>query len=368
MARGGFHGGSTHSGGFHSGGGGYHGGGSHSSSGGGFSGGSRSSGSSSSGSGFRHSSGFSGGGYGDDDFAGGMYETMTWFAIIAVIGVITFVGFFVKAIAEGEVPGLNLVNLGIFCVSFFVFIPALVPYERTSDLKGIESSDLSKFGGRIWNAKGPRPPEAIGDKRTWVSKTDKRFCISFFDNEYGPENARKVLETMRRTPRIIWMNPFKWLMFSLICFVVNFFFYEMVIPTFENMIMTDFAFAFIDVTVFYFMSVLSLILSAACLVLGKVKDNILHECAVRIVEDNLANEEKIKTEGFIKSKLSEKWFHNFCPDCGTKASNVLTSCPVCGASLEVMSFEDGIPGAVHRVSYESLNAANASGAVAGKDK
>ena len=70
--------------------------------------------------------------------------------------------------------------------------------------------------------------------------------MSFTDNEFGPENARKVKETMTRTPRIIWMNSFVWLVIGVISFFNTFWFYEMVIPYFEQATMTDEAFAFMD--------------------------------------------------------------------------------------------------------------------------
>lgn len=366
MARGGFHGGGFHTGGFHSGGGGFRGG----FSGGGFRGGGGSHGGFSGGGGYhgggsRHSGGsfFRGGGrYGGDD---GEYESevfglMIGVALISIIFVIAIICFLVKLIAEGEVPGLNFVNLGIFCVSGFIHVIALIPYERTSDLKGIETADLNRFGGRVWNAKGSRPSGAKGNKYTWVSKTDNRYCISFFDKGYGPANAEKVRETILRTPRVIWMNPFRWLLFSGICCVVNLFFYEMVIPVFENMIMTDFAFAFIDVFVFYFMSVLSLLLSVANLVTVRLKDKILHECALRIVEDNFANEERMETEELIDSMLSGKWYYNYCPNCGAPASRALKSCSSCGTSLEVLSFDGGIPGSVHRISVNPATEKNAT--------
>lgn len=352
MARGGFHGGGFHSGGHH-GGGGFHGGGF---SGGGFHGGGFSGG---------HSGGgFSGGGYrgfrggyggfrnnDDDDFLvreGSAF--LFYFAIAGIIGFVLIILLFVQMIIDHEVPGLNLINLGIFIVSWFILALSLRHYERTSDLKDLKGADLDRVGGRVWKSKGYRPTNSKGNKRTWISETGKQYCISFFDSVYGSENARKVYEVMQRTPKILWMNPFNWLTFCIIAFVVNFFFYEAVIPVFENMIMTDMAFAFIDEFVFYFMSVLSLLMSLASLIIVKVKDNLLYECAVRIVEDNKASDDREETEFFIRSQLGKKWYYNSCPNCGAEASRALRTCISCGSSLEVDKFGDYLPSGVHQIS------------------
>ena len=160
MASGGFHGGGFHSGGHHSGGGGFHssGGGFHSS-GGGFH--------SSGGGGFHSSSGgrFSGGGYFSD---GDYYENdsyvfqnmFTMFAM-AVIAAVAVIGFLFSLIASNSIPGLNFINLGIFCASLVIFIMALKETGRTSDIYYFDYIDLNKVGGRVYKVKGYRPADAI---------------------------------------------------------------------------------------------------------------------------------------------------------------------------------------------------------------
>ena len=116
MASGGFHGGSSHSGGFHSsGGGGFH------SSGGGF----RSSGG---GGGGFHSSGsyHSYGGRTGNNYTGGSDEGGGCFTTMAIL-VCFFVGgglYFIGAVINSEVPGLNLPSLVMFAVAGFLFIPS----------------------------------------------------------------------------------------------------------------------------------------------------------------------------------------------------------------------------------------------------
>ena len=116
--------------------------------------------------------------------------------------------------------------------------------------------------------------------------------------------------------------------------------------------MTDEAFAFMDDFIFYLPSILTLLCAVTGLIMVKVKDKLLYKCAYRIVHDNIAAEERMKTESIIASKLSSKWYYNRCPNCGAEASKALRICTHCGASLEVKSFEDGISGAIHRISKE----------------
>ena len=354
MASGGFHGGGFHSGGHHSGGGGFHGGG--------FGGGSH--GSFGGGGGFHSSGGFhsygghhsSGGSYcnGDNEYYVDndqyVFQTMFYMGVAAVAGIAIVVGFLASLIINGQIPGLNFINLGIFCASLVIYFMALKETGRTSDIYCFDYIDLNRVGGRVWKAKGYRPADAKGDKRTWASKTTCQYSISFFDREFGVENANKVYEAKKRSPKIVWMKTKVWGTLMLICFIANFFFYEAVIDIFENMIMTDIAFFFIDEFVFYFMSVLSLLLSIAALVCINARDRILHEVAVRIVEDNMAFEERNKTEQFIHSQLSKKWYYNTCRNCGAETSKALSYCLSCGSSLEVPSFADTVPGSVHRIS------------------
>ena len=351
MATGGFHGGGFHSGGHHSGGGGFHGGGfSGGSHGGGFGGG----GFHSSGGFHGSSGGYHGGGsdYGDEFYNSTryVYETMFYMAVLTIGAAVVIIGFLGMLILQGDIPGLNFINLGIFCASLTIYFLALKETGRTSDLDAFDHIDLNRVGGRVWKAKGYRPADAKGDKRTWASKKTCQYSISFFDREFGVDNANKVYEAKQRSPKIIWMKTKVWGTLMLISFIVNFFFYEAVIDIFENMIMTDIAFFFIDEFVFYFMSVLSLLFSIAALVCINARDKILHEVALRIVEENMAFEERNKTEQFINSQLSKKWFYNTCRNCGAETSQALSYCLSCGSSLEVPSFADASPGSVHRIS------------------
>ena len=166
-----------------------------------------------------------------------------------------------------------------------------------------------------------------------------------------PERLRtkRMLKNVKMTTSAVWIKSFVWLNIGIISFASTFFYYELVIPYFERMIMTDFAFYFIDVLTFYLPSIICLLSAIACFTFVKVKDKLLYECVKRVVEDNMSAEERLRSEEYIDSILSNKWYHNFCPNCGAPASQALRSCSSCGSSLEVKSFEKEMPGAVHRI-------------------
>ena len=322
MASGGFHDSGSHSGSFHSSGG------SSSFSGGSFGGGG------------------GGGSYGSYDGDPGDGVVLFAYLAAAVIGgIITFL----MKVAQNEIPGLNLINLAMFLVSSVFLIKSISEYHRTKALAFFKEYGPGKNLTYIW--KGDSVSKIETDSKSWYGY-NKCYFIAFYDRDFGDENAKKAYETMKSTPKIIWVSPFVWLVLSIVCLISTFFFYESVIPYFEHAIMTDFAFAFVDHLVFYFPAILCLLFAVGSFVLTKVKDNFLYECAVRVVKDNKAAAEKLEKENAISAKLSNKWYYNICPNCGAYPSQVLKHCDHCGASLEVDSFENGTQSSVHKISLK----------------
>ena len=340
MASGGFHGGSSHSGGFHSSGGG----GFHSSGGGGFH--------SSGGGGGFHSSGsyhsYDGGRTGNN-YTGGSDDGDGCFMIMAVI-VCFIVGgglYLIGAIINGEIPGLNLPSVAMFAVAFFLFIPSFQQSARTSELSDVLHYGLSKSYVYSETYSGVR----VGDKDTWAGKNSKSYRIAFY-GPHGDNNIKEVRETMKRTPKIVWIRPGTWLFIAIIIFVCNFFFYELVIPIFENMIMSDAAFTFFDYLVFYLPKILALGCPIMSLVFVKVRDKYIYECALRLGNEIQSSEQRAVTESAIANALSKKWYHTICPNCGAPASSALKTCTSCGSSLEVMEGDTNLS-SVRRINEKS---------------
>lgn len=316
MASGGFHGGGTHSGGFHSsGGGGFHGGG-----------------------------GYSGGGhhyYGGSGRGGGS----AWFLSLGpaiIFGLLLY--------SDGVAFGLNYVNTIIFWVSGIILYLVWIQYARTEVTSEIKRDCHHKVMSCAWHGSPPKHLKD-SDQKSWAGEYND-YRIVFYDKDFGQDNVLKVRELIDRTPKIVWVSPKLWIAIGIISFASSIFFYEAIIPIFENAVMTDQAFRFFDVLVFYFPSLICALSATASIIVMHVKDNLLYECAVRIVQDNKLAEKKIRTETMIADKLSEKWYYNICPNCGANADFSNRFCNSCGSSLEVRSFNGGSYSGFHRVSMK----------------
>ena len=240
-------------------------------------------------------------------------------------------------------------SLFLFAAAGVVFYFSLRGNRDLTDLKHFHGKDTPYFSGNIYYMPdGSRPYYSVGSKTTWASKSDKSFAISFFDNETKSDNLDEVHKTVRRTPWIVWIHPAVFIVLAAIMPLMAFGFYEAVIPYFENMIMTDEAFMFVDYAVFYFPSGFALFCAVSCLVLRVIKINVLHECALRIAEDNKAAEDRRNTIGEIESVVGRRWYYNECPNCGALPPVALKSCPHCGSSLEVPTSKATDPRIMHR--------------------
>ena len=302
--------------------------------------------------------GFSGGGdffdvSGGSDFydapydgsgsAGGKIASAVPAAIIVTL-VITWISFEIFA---SSFTGINIINMCLFCAGFVLLGLGMKEYARTSALGSIKRGKIPKYTGDVRH--GKPSDDALCDGRSWAVENKNLYLISFFDSDFGTDNAEKVYDTMKRTPGIIWMNLFVWAGAVFAFTISHLFCYELIIPYFERKVMSDQAFAFIDAMTFYLPSILVLLCGAACFFIVRVRDNILHKCAIRIVKDNEAVEGRKKTEDFIAGELFKKWYYNTCPNCGAQADETQSACKVCGSSLEVLSFENSSPGSVHRL-------------------
>ena len=315
MAVGSHHGGGSHSGSHHSsGGGGFH-------------------------------SGGGGGGYHSSSGSNHTYNLSLGLRLATLpiyIGVIIL-----RQIIAGAVPGISLLTLVITVAAYFIFFFTLKHYDRFYALIKVRSGARHVYG-QVWKGNDPPQKTKNGNNRSWADKYGF-YRIAFFDQDYGEQNAITVYEMMKRTPGIIWMNLYVWLIIAIVATASTFFFYESVIPIFENMTMTDEAFALIDEVVFYTPSGLTLLCALASLLVVNVRDSLLYKCAQGIVRDNVASDQRLKTEEEIEAVLNEKWYYNICPNCGAPASDALRSCTSCGSSLEVKDASGGYDSSMHRI-------------------
>jgi hypothetical protein len=323
MASGGFHGGSSHSGSFHSSGGG------------GFSGGGGGSG-----------GGYSGGGHYGSYSGGGGSGSYAWL----IFGWGPFFMYMLATFDEPIIWGFNYLSTLIFWISGIVLYIVHRQSERTQVIAEIKRDCYHRILGYVWRGDAPSAKKDT-DSKTWAG-TPYSYRIVFYDKEFGEENAIKVKELIDRTPKIVWWSYKVWIFIYVIGIVAAFFLYELVIPFFENAIMSDAAFYFFDHLVFYFPAIVCALSAITALVIVFVKDSLLYECALRIVQDNNATEKRVRTETSIADRLSEKWYYNTCKNCGADADFSQRFCNKCGSSLEVHSF-GGSYGGFHRITSGS---------------
>ena len=294
-----------------------------------------------------HSGGFSSGGGYDGGYGGG--SSIGSDARLFVLPIYLTV-LFIQKIISGEVPGINAISLIITIAGYVIFFFSLKHYDRTFMLTAVKTGSRRIYG-QVWKGSDPPQKSKNGNNRSWVDKYGF-YRIAFFDQDYGEQNAKTVYEMMKRTPGIIWMSLFVWLVIALVATFSTFFFYELIIPFFENMTMTDEAFKIVDEIVFYAPSGVTFLSAVTSLIVVKVRDVLLYRCAEGIVKDNLAADKRLKTEEEIQTELNRKWYYNVCPNCGAAASNALRNCTSCGSSLEVMGHFRGYDSSMHQISVK----------------
>ena len=331
MASGRFHGGSTHSGGFHSsgGGGGFHGFG-----GGGYS-----------------SSGSRDSGYSSHDYSSGDYGSAdeldaVEFGILIVIISVLGIGVLFYLFYPILIIAFNFLTLPVFVVSSVLLFFGLKESKRTVAIKRLLKNGPSRMQGRVWSRKQKNKDVTDGKSFYGARKT---YDINLFDPDFGDANSQKVYDMVIMTPGIIWIKPSKLLGGAIFCFIVNIFFFPLVMQALDNVVITDQFSGFIRIFLFYFPSIVCLILSAYCLIVVKIKDNLLYKCAVRIVEDNNAVKNRADTGNKTAYAASSAWYYNICPKCGTKASERDKVCSRCDSSLEADFKSGGRPSSCHRV-------------------
>lgn len=296
MGRGGHHGGGHHSGGHH--GGGFHGGGGHHG-------------------GHYHGSGGHHGGV-----------NLYYGYRLALIGILLI-------IALNRVFNcFNVLNVLMMVAGFALFVFA-------SKKKGVIDA-IYEF------KKSPNPdyvPEVIvtdieaynlhgtSDGKSWYDNED--FCIYYKDKVYEKNNRTITHEKLKKWPFILKIKDTFWYIFAVLWILVNFVFYELVIPVFENMNMSDEAFAFMDEFVFYFPAIMILLSGIIVLIVTFVRLKLFRRIAIEIVDTNIADTTISREETEIQEIASEIWYYNECPNCAAIGKYGASRCRNCGTSLKV---------------------------------
>lgn len=304
MARGGHHGGSFHSGGHH--GGGHHGGGF----GGGFGGGGR------------HHYGSYGGGGGDSETA------LILDFIVPAIGI-------VLAIFYGLQTYFNcfdFIKVVMLVASAAMLFFAKKKSGNTAAITILRSSKQCYASG-IYNNYYLSGSQGKSDGVSWY--TDKDFCLVLDNRDSRQANIDFVYEELKKWPFILKIDSIIWYISSVLLFILNIFFYQLVIPLAENSRMSDEAFAFVDDLIYYLPVILILLCAVACLVINIVRIKMARKMCIHLVDSNVAEKLIGDTEKEIELIYETFWYFNICPYCGLDPKPADERCRGCGSSLEV---------------------------------
>lgn len=309
MARGGHHGGGSHRGGHH--GGGFHGGGHRS-----FSGRSR------------HTS--SGGHYSSGSYSGGDSDDGLFWVLMVRFGPLAM--FFIL-IGIAYLSCFNVLNVIIMIGSLILFIVASKKNGTTSSIETLKRSP-SVVGVGMYDDVFVRGDYGISDGVSWY--TDAHFCLSYEERNSRQRNIELSHEEVKKWPFIYTIPNKVWVIGAVIWFIVNFFFYEVVIPYAERARMSDAAFAFIDELVFYLPSIMILLSATTYFVLGRVRLKMAKAVCIKVVDTNITDNHVKITQEEIDKLYELIWFYDICPNCGSEALGKDTRCKFCGTSLKVV--------------------------------
>ena len=110
-------------------------------------------------------------------------------------------------------------------------------------------------------------------------------------------------------------------------------YYELVIPIFENTMDDGPAFTFIDHFV-YFTPVLMMVLFVAYIIAGQLYMKKHHEkVEEKVTEQVIEKNEKIQKELDAKAEFLKHKYYTNCPKCGAPREENKAECSFCGASL-----------------------------------
>lgn len=288
----------------------------------------------------------------NDDYGGGSgRSSYVPYGVPAIFTALLVLCLFVLDVWQGTgyyktiagILSLNIVKLVVLGVSCFFIIKGcfigtgmkaltMNPITRKINLKDWElTGKISlQYSGLTFAEKIRLFLLCSVDKATW-GQEPKSFRIWL--DEDCESNKRALFELVRRTPRILWIDRRVWIVGFILGLVINPLFYPLVIPVFEHMLMDDVTFAVIDKVVFYFPVFICLVFGILCFVTTKVKLRLLYQLDAQIDSQFMLK----YTQAAINKELSNRKYHDVCPNCGAENTGSLYYCSVCGSSLEITS-------------------------------
>ncbi|MCR4729881.1 MAG: zinc ribbon domain-containing protein [Saccharofermentans sp.] len=203
-----------------------------------------------------------------------------------------------------------------------------------------------------------REDEGLDDGHSWFAFKNRYFLIDFGDPSYGQRNVDAVREAVEKSPRILWVNRFVWLVLSahfsiVLPFIINFFYIQNNIRNNKSvrevmwMLKEYDVFKSREIVIVLIGTLLSAAFAVISVILSEKRIKLFYDCARRLVEENSTLQQM---EELAKSKKKEKrlkLYYNLCPNCGAKADRRKTHCAYCSTSLEVQPSDNIRSGMAH---------------------
>lgn len=262
-----------------------------------------------------------------------LYSGITGLAIVAVLIV-------------NALPCYNLGNIIITIAALLLFIFAELRKGVTYGLSKLRQSPAPSDYPDALYSNAPKNTENVSDEQSWYNEKD--FCLVYNDRRFKESNLKLSYEEIRKWPFFFFISDCVWYILAAVWFIVNFKFYEWIIPNIENSAApNDASFAFVDRLVFYLPSLMILVNALIFLAISVARKKKLRSLCVKIVDTNLKNG-KIESspEGISTESL---WYHNECPNCCAYASDTETRCKNCGTSLRVLNINENLKIKCHKI-------------------
>lgn len=134
-------------------------------------------------------------------------------------------------------------------------------------------------------------------------------------------------------------------------------FYDITIVPFENMVMSDEAFEFVDFALYYLPFILILVIAFFAWWQRRKVITTARKYVHQIIDQNIMENQSLRTQAEIQAIQSSIWYYNTCPNCATEATPNGKVCAACGSSLQIDAQLQDIVDASqkHQVIEEKVN-------------
>lgn len=186
---------------------------------------------------------------------------------------------------------------------------------------------------------GHRGGHQEGSQNSLISRGYKTDGVSwYFENDYYLDTLdEKNLNKLRqyRSEGSVFSRsvlPTIWIQ-CILAFLPCF--YDITIVPFENMVMSDDAFEFVDFALYYLPFILILVIAFFAWWQRRKVITTARKYVHQIIDQNIMENQSLQTQAEIQAIQSSIWYYNTCPNCATPSVENGRICEACGSSLQI---------------------------------